>query len=75
MEPDNRTEEQIRDSIAIHWDSWDICEALSSKETLTEEEQFNLDRNKDHIQIMLKVDWFVKGCTKDELDKFKKYNK
>ena len=73
MEPDNRTEEQIKKDITMHWSSWDICEALSSKETLTEKEQFSLDRNKDHIQIMLTVDWFVKGCTEEELEKFKKY--
>ncbi len=68
-----RTEEEIKADIALHWGTWDICEELSVKETLTEEEQMNLDRNKNHIQRMLKVDWFVKGCTEEELEKFKKY--
>jgi len=68
-----RTEEEIKAHIALHWSTWDICEELSVKETLTEKQEEKLNRNKEHIQRMLKVDWFIKGCTAEELEKFKKY--
>jgi hypothetical protein len=71
---DLRTEEEIKADVATHLSSWDICEALSAQESLNEQEQEKFDRNKNHIQIMLTVDWFVKGCTEEELEKFKKYS-
>jgi len=68
-----RTEEEIKADIANQLSCWDVCEKLSAKESLTEEQEGKFNRNKIHIQRMLTVDWFVKGCTEEELEKFKKY--
>lgn len=67
------TAEEVKQHITNCFHSWDICEALSAKETLSEDEQGSFDRNKEHIQIMMAKEWFVKGLTATKKTKLEKY--
>jgi hypothetical protein len=53
--------------------SYDICEDLSSKSSLEDDEQDSLKRNKEHIQIMYAWDWFKDALSNEESEKLKKY--
>lgn len=53
--------------------SYDICEDLSSKSSLEDDEQDSLKRNKEHIQIMYSWDWFKDSLSNEESEKLKKY--
>ena len=70
---ENYTPEQIQQHITNCFHSWDICEELSAKESLSEDEQDSFDRNKEHIQIMLDKDWFSEGCTAEQKTDLEKY--
>jgi len=67
------TAEEVQQHITNCFHSWDICEELSAKETLLEDEQGSFDRNKKHIQIMLAKDWFREGCTAEQKANLEKY--
>lgn len=68
------TPEEVQKHITNCFHSWDICEELSAKETLDEEEQDRFDRNQEHIQIMLSKDWFSEGCTDEQRAQLETYN-
>jgi len=70
---ENYTPEEVQQHITNCFHSWDICEELSAKESLNEEEQDSFDRNKGHIQIMLAKDWFSEGCTAEQKADLEKY--
>ena len=57
------TEEQLQRSISAAFDSVNLINELKTKLSLTEEEQDRLDRNKEHLTIMLGKDWFSNGLT------------
>lgn len=67
------TPEEVQKQINACFDSWNICEELSIKESLNEEEQDSFDRNKEHIQLMLSKDWFKEGCTAEQKADLEKY--
>jgi len=67
------TSEEVQQHITNCFHSWDICEELSAKETLLEDEQDSFDRNKEHIQIMLAKDWFRQGCTAEQITQLETY--
>jgi len=67
------TSEEVQQHITNCFHSWDICEELSAKETLLEDEQDSFDRNKEHIQIMLAKDWFREGCTAEQITQLETY--
>jgi hypothetical protein len=60
------TEEQIQRSISAAFDSVNLINELKTKPSLTEEEQSRLDRNKEHLIIMLAKDWFDAGLTEQQ---------
>lgn len=68
------TEEEIQRHITSCFHSWDICEELSAKDSLDEEEQDRFDRNQEHIQIMLAKEWFSNGCTAEQLASLQTYD-
>ena len=74
MESDNYTDEQIREHIDNCFHSYDICEELSKESDLNKESQDRFDRNKEHIQIMYRQEWFKRDLSDKENDKLKKYN-
>jgi hypothetical protein len=57
------TEEQITKSVSAAFDSVNLINDLKAKSSLTEEEQDRLDRNKEHLTIMLSKDWFSGALT------------
>jgi len=67
------TPEEVQKHITNCFHSWDICEELSAKESLSEKEQSTFDRNKEHIQIQLGQEWFVEGCTAEQKADLEKY--
>lgn len=67
------TAEEVQQHITNCFHSWDICEELSAKETLSEDEQDSYDRNQEHIQIMLAKDWFREGCTAEQIAQLETY--
>ena len=70
---ENYTPEEVQQHITNCFHSWDICEELSAKESLSEDEQDSFNRNKEHIQIMLARDWFSEGCTAEQKADLEKY--
>ncbi len=60
------TEEQIQSSISAAFDSVNLINELKTKTSLTEDEQSRLDRNKEHLVIMLGKDWFEAGLTEQQ---------
>ena len=57
------TEEQIARSVSAAFDSVNLINTLKAQPSLTEEEQDRLDRNKEHLTIMLTKDWFSGALT------------
>lgn len=60
------TEDQVQRSISASFDSVNLINELKLKTSLTEEEQDRLDRNKEHLTIMLGKDWFESGLTEQQ---------
>jgi hypothetical protein len=61
------TNEQKIKSVLAAYDSVNLINELKSKETLTEDETLILNRNEEHIKIMLTKDWFVETLTPNQL--------
>ena len=60
------TKEQIEKSVSAAYDSVNLINELNSKETKTEEDTDVINRNKEHVKIMLGKDWFVEALTADQ---------
>lgn len=60
------TEEQIQTSVSAAFDSVNLINELKVQPSLTEEEQDRLDRNKQHLTIMLAKDWFSSALTEQQ---------
>ena len=61
------TPEQVAKSISAAYDSVTIVNELNGKLDITEEELATLDRNVEHIRIMMGKEWFVGGLTKKQV--------
>jgi len=66
---ENPTSEQIQKHIKNAEDSITVIDELSAKDSLTADEQAELDRNKEHIRTMLGKSWFDGGLTKTKRTK------
>lgn len=53
------TEGQAARSVLATYDSVDLIKELKAKPELTEEETATVERNLEHIRIMLAKEWFV----------------
>lgn len=60
------TQEQIGKSILAAFDSVSLINELQAKEVITVEEVDSLNRNKEHISIMLGKDWFIERLTTEQ---------
>jgi hypothetical protein len=60
------TQEQIEKSISAAYDSVNLINALNQQGTLSAEDQACLDRNVEHIHIMLTKDWFYDALTPEQ---------
>lgn len=61
------TPEQVAKSISAAYDSVTIVNELNGKLDITEEELATLDRNVEHIRIMMGKEWFVAGLTDKQI--------
>jgi hypothetical protein len=57
------TPEEVAKSVSAAYDSVEIYNQLNGKMDITEEETATLDRNIEHIRIMMGKEWFVAGLT------------
>lgn len=64
---ENITQEQVQLSVLAAYDSVNLINELQVKETLTEEELGTLERNKNHLLIMLEKDWFFSKLTEEQI--------
>jgi len=60
------TQEEINKAISAAYDSVALITELKAQSTLTEEQTNVLNRNVQHIQIMLGKDWFVNSLTPEQ---------
>ena len=61
------TSEQVAKSVSAAYDSVAIINQLNGKMDITEEETATLDRNVEHIRIMMGKEWFVGGLTDKQI--------
>jgi hypothetical protein len=66
LNPEEQTPEQIQKSISSAFDSVNLINELKAKPSLTEEEQYRLDINKEHLSIMMANDWFFNALTEQQ---------
>jgi hypothetical protein len=57
------TAEEVQQHITNAYDSVTVIDDLNALDSLDAEEQDRLDRNKEHIRIMLAKTWFDGGLT------------
>ena len=61
------TPEEVAQSVLAAYDSVEIYNQLNGKMDITEEETAILDRNIEHIRIMMGKEWFVAGLTDEQI--------
>ena len=66
INPEEQTPEQVQRSISAAFDSVNLINQLKAQPSLTEEEQDRLNRNVEHLRIMLAKDWFSEGLTEQQ---------
>jgi len=59
-------EQQTQKSISAAFDSVNLINELQQKQSLTQEQQDRVDRNKQHLNIMLNKDWFEQALTQQQ---------
>lgn len=60
------TQEEIQKSVKAAYDSVNLINELSLITELSENEKNSLDRNKEHIKIMLAKEWFFNALTEEQ---------
>ena len=60
------TKEQIEKSVSAAYDSVNLINELNSKETKAGEDTDVINRNKEHVKIMLSKNWLVEALTTDQ---------
>jgi len=66
IKPEEQTPEQVQRSISAAFDSVNLINELKSQLSLTEEEQDRVNRNVEHLRIMLAKEWFSEGLTEQQ---------
>ena len=66
MSVEELTEEQIAKSVSAAYDSVNLINELKAKADLTEDENATLDRNIEHLRIMLAKEWFANALTAEQ---------
>ena len=60
------TQEEIQNSVNAAYDSVNLINELNLIEELSNEEKDTLDRNKEHLKIMLAKEWFFNALTEEQ---------
>jgi hypothetical protein len=63
---ENLTQEEIQNSINAAYDSVNLINELNLIEELSDEQKDALDRNKEHLKIMLAKEWFFNALTEEQ---------
>ena len=63
---ENLTQEKIQNSVNAAYDSVNLINELNLIEELSKEEKDTLDRNKEHLKIMLAKEWFFNALTEEQ---------
>jgi len=66
INPEEQTPEQVQRSISAAFDSVNLINQLKAQPSLTEEEQDRVNRNVEHLRIMLAKEWFSEGLTEQQ---------
>jgi len=66
LSTEEETTEQLQRSISAAFDSVNLINELKSQLSLTEEEQDRVNRNVEHLRIMLAKEWFSEGLTEQQ---------
>ncbi len=66
INPEEQTLEQVQRSISSAFDSVNLINELKLLPSLTEEDKDRINRNVEHLRIMLEKDWFSKGLTEQQ---------
>ena len=66
INPEEQTPEQVQKSISAAFDSVNLINQLKAQPSLTEEEQDRVNRNVEHLRIMLAKEWFSEGLTEQQ---------
>ena len=66
INPEEQTPEQVQRSISAAFDSVNLINQLKAQPSLTEEEQDRVNRNSEHLRIMLAKEWFSTGLTEQQ---------
>jgi len=66
IKPEEQTPEQVQRSISAAFDSVNLINELKAQPSLTEEEQDRVNRNVEHLRIMLAKEWFSEGLTEQQ---------
>ena len=61
-----QTQEQIAQSISAAFDSVNLVAELKAKASVTEDEQGTIERNVEHLNIMLGKEWFAEALTAEQ---------
>lgn len=63
---ENLTQEEIKNSINAAYDSVNLINELNLIEELSDEQKDTLDRNKEHIKIMIAKEWFYDALNEEQ---------
>jgi hypothetical protein len=63
---ENLTQEEIQYSVKAAYDSVGLINKLNLIAELSNEEKDTLDRNKEHLKIMLAKEWFFNALTEEQ---------
>jgi hypothetical protein len=67
MEDLTLTQEQIERSVSAAYDSVNLINELKALPELDAEQQATLDRNIEHIRIMMGMEFFVEALTTEQI--------
>lgn len=60
------TQEEIQRSVSAAFDSVNLINKLNLKDVLTDEETDTVDRNVEHLKIMMSKEWFDTALTTEQ---------
>lgn len=62
------TNEEIQRSVVSTYDSVDLINQLEALEKPTQEDLDTINRNKEHLKIMIAKDWFLEALTAGQIE-------
>ena len=62
------TNEEIQRSVVSTYDSVDLINQLEALEKPTQEDLDTINRNKEHLKIMIAKDWFLEALTAEQIE-------